>query len=319
MTLRIVAAAMLLACSLAPRVMAAPVGMACQIKGKPELKSGGSVSPLRLLQRLEAGDVVRCGGGEEAIVVLFANGQRFKVGAGANATVQATALTGAQALAGAGGPSARAAQALGGARLGAVMARPAASHQRLTPTADGIVSPAADGSWRLAWTNSGAAEYSFTLLDRFDDVLLNVRTTQAETTLPEAIAARVQLRRPYVWQLASFGKSGKISSPPRWGVVTFLSQADAAELAQSAAPLVDEVKGNPADTTPRALLAELYRSYGAYERTLEELEALAALNSPGATEAQREAYREISPYAFGRWLLLQDDKQAPPDDPARTE
>lgn len=286
--------------------MAAPVGMACSIKGKPEVKSGDAWRPLRLLQRLEAGDALRCGAGEEAIVVLFGNGQRYQVGAGAQATVAATSLAGAKMLAAAGGPSARAAKALGGARLGAVMARPPVSHERLTPQSTGWITPGADGNVKLAWTPlAGAEAYSFSLRDQLDDVVWHERTAadKAETAIG---ATGLQLRRPYVWQLVSFGKSGKpIKS--RWGVITFLNAADGDELTQSAAPLLDEAKQNPNDTTPHALLAELYRSYGVYERTLDELEAT------GDSSAQREAYSQISPAALGRWLLLQDDKTTAPE------
>jgi hypothetical protein len=183
-----------------------------------------------------------------------------------------------------------------------------------------------------------AASYSFNLLDRYDDVVWRERVMDKTETvvgggMPTAIEkamggtrlswekdglpiGTLQLGRPYVWQLVSFGKSGKIIAPPRWGVVTFLGKEEADDLAQKAAPLLDEARQNPTDATPHALLAELYRSYGVYDRTLEELEALTAMNATGAAEAQREAYRQISPYAFGRWLLLEDDKRAAPDEPA---
>lgn len=324
------------ACGLgAGSAFAAPVGMACRVTGKPEVKSGGAWKPLKLLQRVEAGDAVRCSAGEEATIVLFGNGNRYLVAAGKQATVEADSLAGAKVLAGAGGPSASAARALGGARVGAVMARPASSHQRLMPQSTGSIVVGADGLLRVAWMPApDATSYSFNLLDRYDDVVWHERVADKTETIiggspPAAIekamgGARLtwqkdgvpqgslQLGKPYVWQIVAFGKSGKMAAPPRWGVVTFLGQAEADELAQSAAPLLDEARRNPTDPTPHAMLAELYRTYGVYDRTLEELEALEALNAEGALDALHDAYDQISPYALGRWLLKKDGKPAEP-------
>ena len=48
--------------------VAVPVGMACHLTGKPEVGTGGKWKPLRLMQRLQAGDTVRCSAGAEAII-----------------------------------------------------------------------------------------------------------------------------------------------------------------------------------------------------------------------------------------------------------
>ncbi|HEX8551949.1 MAG TPA: hypothetical protein VF681_10395 [Abditibacteriaceae bacterium] len=286
-----------------------PVGMACHIKGKPEVRTGGHWRALKTLQKLEPGDVVRCSGGEEAIVVLFGNGQRFRVGAGRQATVSAAALTGAQSLGGAGNPSSRVARALSGARVGAVMARPAASHQRLTPEFPGWIVPEAENRVRLDWTAvSGAATYSVSLLDWNDDVVWNGRIDGSETSAVAEIPS-LQLRRAYVWRLLPLGKSGKPVASLRWGVVTFLSRADADALQAEVTPLEAQAKQEIPDATARALLAELYRSYGVHGRTLEKLEELSMLGQPGAVEAQSEAYQQIGPYAYGRWLIVSADKQ----------
>src|SRR5205807_2526066 len=98
----------------------------CQVSGAPQLTSGGATKPLHLLQRVQPGDTVKCGAGAAATIVLFGNGARYKIGAGGHGVVSATGVTGAQALGGLSGPSNRVAQALGGSRSGAFMARPAA-------------------------------------------------------------------------------------------------------------------------------------------------------------------------------------------------
>jgi hypothetical protein len=108
--------------------------------------------------------------------------------------------------------------------------------------------------------------------------------------------------------LSALGASGKPVEKPRWGTVAFLSQEDADALLQAASPLELQQKQNPKDATSAALLAELYRSYGVMERTLEKLEDLDTLSQPGALEAQSEAYQQISPYAYGRWLIVRADK-----------
>ena len=223
---------------------AAPVGMACHIKGRPDWKSGNTWRPLRTLQKLESGDAVRCSAGEEAIIVLFGNGKRYRVKAGATAIAGAATLRGATALADASGPSMRVAQALGGARVGAVMARPATSHQRLTPQFSGYIVPDEGDQARLEWTPiAGAREYSLSLSDWFDDVVWSGRVA-AENNFATITFPALQLRRAYVWHLAAIGRSGKPVAAVCWGTVTFLSEEDAAALSTAAAPLELQQKQN---------------------------------------------------------------------------
>jgi hypothetical protein len=82
----------------------------------------------------------------------------------------------------------------------------------------------------------------------------------------------------------------------RWGVITFLSRPDADLLTAEAAEFAAPLEG--ADVTPLVILAELYRSYGVLERTLETLENPRLADLPGIREAQDEAYRQVSRYAL---------------------
>ena len=106
------------------------------------------------------------------------------------------------------------------------------------------------------------------------------------------------MRRPYVWRLIAFGESGKPLPESRWGILTFLSEKDAQQLAADAKELAAQAKSESKDTTLYFLLAELYRSYGALEKALETLERPELEKQEGIKEAQEEIYREISRYAL---------------------
>src|SRR3569833_1521893 len=94
---------------------ASPVAMASNMVGKPTFRSGGgSWKPLGVLQRLSPGDQVKCGPGEQAIIMMFTDGIRFKVASGATGTVQPTAVKGASAVGGMGGSTIRGAKAMTG-------------------------------------------------------------------------------------------------------------------------------------------------------------------------------------------------------------
>ena len=280
----------------APVAAAAPVGMAVQLSGKPEVRAatGGAWKPLRLLQRLEPGDTLRCPAGSEAVVVLFDNGKRFKVGGGGQGVVEAANVKGAAALAGLRGPSIRVAKALSGASSNAFLARPAQSHQRLTKKSTGWLR---EGERRFVWDSApGAAAYSFTLFDQYDNVVWSARTGTPDAEYPADLAAP-GLRRPYVWRLVPFGGSGKPLQGARWGVITFLSESDVHALEAEEKELRAQADASGTDITPLVLLAELYRGYGVLERTLETLEDPRLADQPGIEEARQAAYRQISPYA----------------------
>lgn len=283
--------------------VAEPVGMVCRVVGKPELVSAnGGRKPLRLLQRVQAGDGIQCGAGEEAIVVMLAGGQRFKV-AGGKATVRANTVEGGSALGGLRGPSARAARALGGTRTGALMMRPAApSHQKLGRSQADMRDIRNAPGWlsekdrHFQWQPlEGADAYSFTLFERNDDIAWRERTTQPRVDYP-ANAPALKTRQPYLWRVVAYGKSGRPRPDTLWGLVTFLSEADSAQLAADEKALKDEFAQNPDDTTPLLMLVELYREYGVLEMALSTLEGEHLKEQPGVREVLGEVHEQLSLY-----------------------
>lgn len=287
--------------------LAAPAGMVADLAGKPELraKGAGPWTPLVLRQKVEAGDVVRCGAGAQATVVLFSSGERFQIASGKEATVDAGTVRGGQSIGALKGPSAKVAMALGGAPTGAVRARPAPSHRRLMAKGPCWL---VEGERKLQWDpETGAAAYLITLYDQADNAVWSQRVTDTSAELP-AEASPFGFRRPYLWRLTLFGKSGKPAGS-RWGVITFLSAADAEKLTADEKELLEAIKATPEDTTSKLLLADLYQSYGVMERTLEVLDDLRPGGRPGIAEALEEAHRQISPLA----LLLYTQSQAAPE------
>lgn len=274
---------------------AAPAGSTLGLTGKPEVRGEGMTGwrPLQLRQKLEPGDTVRCGPGAQATLVLFATGERFQVLSGKEATITAAAVSGAQSLGTLQGPSARVAKALGGAPTGVVRARPAPSHRRLQARGPCWL---VEGERTLQWDpETGAAAYVFTLFDQADNVVWSQRTAEPKTDYPAELAP-LGLRRPYLWKLTAFGKSGKPTGS-RWGVLTVLSAPDAERLVADEKELLAAAQATPADPTPRLLLADLYQSYGVLERTLEVLDDLRPTALPGLLDALDETYRQISPLA----------------------
>lgn len=273
----------------------APVAMVCSLRGSPEARSDAGWKPVRLLQKLRPGDSVRCGAGASATIVLFTNGDRYSVDAAQTAVVKENAVTGARALAALRGPSARVAQALQGQRYGAVVSRNTPSRQRLDPTGPGWM---VAGERHFTWLPlPGAASYTFTLIDRYDNVVWSASTTGAVTADYPATLPPLRTEYPYVWKLAGFGAEGKPVEGGRWGILTFLTKADAEKLTGEIRELQGQIKENPGDLTFLFLLAELYRSHGVVERTIETLEDTRLSNEPGIEEAKQEAYAEISRYA----------------------
>src|SRR5579862_1658879 len=88
---------------------ASPVAMATNMKGKPEYRAvgAGGWKPLGVLTRLSPGDNVKCGPGEEAVVMMFVDGVRFRVASNSTGTVAASGVSGAQKMAGMGGATIR--------------------------------------------------------------------------------------------------------------------------------------------------------------------------------------------------------------------
>jgi hypothetical protein len=288
----------------------AAVGVASHLTGSPEAKTAGeSWRPIKFLQRLDAGDTIRCGPGDDVTIVLFDGGTRFRVAPGANAVVQAGTVQGAVKAANLRGPSMQVAKSMAGSRADAFIARPAESHQRLYPQFPGWI---VEGDRHFQWLAvPGAATYSFTLFDSHDDVVWSVRTADVSADYPADLPYPT-LQKTYVWRLSPFGKSGKPVPGARWGMVTFLSKTDADELAAEAKQISDQASAPDGDATDLVMLAELYRSYGVLEKTLETLEGPRLANQPGIRDAQDQVYAQVSRYA----QLLRPDHAAAPSSPS---
>lgn len=281
---------------LAESSRAASVGMATYVLGKAEVRlAGGSAwKPLRLMQPLEAGSQVRCAAGAAAVIVLFASAARYKVGSGGAATVAPNQVSGAVRDTALPGPAIRIAKAMGGSRLDAFIARPAQSHERLTPQFPGWV---LEGERHFEWAAiPGAATYSFTLFDPNDNVVWSARVAEAKADYPAALTF-FALRRPHVWRLVAFSQGGKPLPGARWGLITFLTQPDVDQLTAAVQSLEELAHTENTDSTGLVLLAELYRSYGVLEKTLEVLESPQLASQPGILEAQEEVYRQAGRYA----------------------
>lgn len=279
---------------------AAPVGMAAHVVGSVQLEHGGAKSQLHLLQRVEDGDVVQCGANAQAVVILFNGGARFQIGAGQKATIHGAGVAGGVKLAAISGPSAKAVTLLGGSRVGATLSRKAKSFERLMPQNPGwLLLP----NPRFEWLPlPGAAFYTFTLFDPYDNVVWSQRTTQNIAPFPADTLPLLE-KRAYLWQLSGFGLSGKPIPESRCGLITFLSPEDATSLANMVADLENQAVA--ADTTPLLLLAETYRSYGVLGRTLEVLENESLRNEDGLAEAKNEVLMSLS--AFTRALAHSDE------------
>jgi hypothetical protein len=151
--------------ALAGNALAAPVGMVTQMSGKVESKpaAGSAWKTLRLLDRLEVGDNIRCSQGAEAIVVLFDSAERYTVSSGATAVIEAKSVRGASKNSGLRGPAIQVAKTMVGDRPGGFLARPALSHQRMTPQFPGWMP---EGERHFDWKPiPNAATYTFTLFD----------------------------------------------------------------------------------------------------------------------------------------------------------
>jgi hypothetical protein len=278
-------------------VHASPVAMATNMVGKPMYREGdaGDWKTLGVLQRLSPGDTVKCGPGEQAIVMMFMDGVRFKVDANEVATVAPTTVKGAEALGGAGGATIRVAKAMTGLDSQAFLARPGQEYERLDPTSPGIV---IDTTTQFQWLPlDDAVTYSFTLFDSHDDVVWSTRVVGTSAQYPSDIPPPLD-KRPYVWMVSGFGDSGKPVPKTRWGIITFLAQADADQLTKDAADLKAEMTSDPSDTTPLLVLAEEFRQYGVLEGTLETLDDTRLAGQPGLSDARQSAFAQISPLAM---------------------
>jgi len=278
-------------------VHASPVAMATNMVGKPVFREGdaGAWKMLGVLQRLSPGDTVRCGPGQQAIVMMFLDGVRFKVAANESATVAPTTVKGAEPLGGAGGATIRVAKAMTGLDTQPFLARPGQEYERLDPASPGIV---IDTTTQFQWLPlDNAATYSFTLFDSHDNVVWSTRVSGTSAQYPSDLPAPID-KRAYVWTVSGFGASGKPVPKSRWGIITFLAQSDANQLTHDAADLKAEMASNPSDTTPLLVLAEEFRQYGVLEGTLETLDDTRLAGQPGLSDARQSAFAQISPLAM---------------------
>lgn len=235
---------------------------------------------------------------------MFSNGERFEI-AGGQATIGAATISGARSLGALGGPSARVAKTLSGSRTGAISARPAQTSQRLRNVDFKGWFPAEQRQFLLKEVPA-ATSYSFTLFDRRDNVVWAARTASPQVEYPgDAPALRTGF--PYVWRAVAYAANGN-PKESQWGVMTFLSAADAQSLQANVAEIEKQLIAQPGpgqpeqlqaggDTSDVVLLAGLYQNYGVMNRTLELLELLREKSVPGAQDSLMLAYKEISPYA----------------------
>jgi hypothetical protein len=184
------------------------------------------------------------------------------------------------------------------------MARPPLSHQRLDPSSPGIMLA---GTTSFQWRSlPAAAVYTFTLFDQHDNVIWSTRTTDTTAQLPADVPA-LSTRRPYVWTVAGFGESGKPVTNTPWGIITFLTKEDQDALNADVQSLGDQIAANPSDSTPRLLLAQLYREYGVYEGAISTLDDGHLAGQPGLDDLLRDTYAQVSPLA----LLLYRQSMTP--------
>jgi hypothetical protein len=319
---RLMYGALILTGMAAHPALAADVGMAAVAKNA-QVNSGGAWKPLRPLQRLEAGDKVKVNPGGQAVVVVFANGNRFVVSSG-QATVTATGVQGGKSLGGLDGPNARIASRLTDRRTGANLSRKVGAANPMTIDPNSTLSqgwlPAGQSTFTwdkivlsrdMVGTPTYAPQYSFTLFDQSDNMLWNVRTSENQATYPEDLPALYpsvefgsdgkSIRKFYVYRLVPLSSNNRPLEGDKWGVITILNAQDAAQWQSEVAPLVaslnEQIAKTPSDVTLRLLRAEVYRNNGLYQLALQEFED--ENFSPAEVElTKQEMLREVSRYAL---------------------
>ena len=289
---------------LAGRAFADAVAVVVSLSGNPTVRIGGAGAerPLKLFEKLEAGDTVKCDSTSE--VILNLSGARYKVPGGATATVNTDSVRGAQKTSSLRGPSSRLTGGMLAARTSGLLGRPGTSYSPITPEYPGYLP---EGERNVKWAPvPGAAQYDFTLADSLGNVVHHARTAETGVSLADDAAAQIRPATPYVWRLAPLGKTGKpiAQAAVRWGVLTFLSKADADTLEAEAKDLQADLV--PGDTSALVLLVELYRQKGVYDKVLELLNEAALSEQkggqmaakPGVQEERERVYRDLGPYAM---------------------
>ncbi len=284
-----------------PPAFAATVAMTGQVTGKSvEVRPGGKGGwlPLAPLRKLEPGDLIRCGPGGRAVVVVLATKERFQVEPGGQAEITQSGLQGARSLGGLAGPSAAVASKLAGSRTGAFAARPAPRFAPLVRGFKGWLPIATD---RVQWEPvPGAESYVITLFDAQSNLMWQSEQVKGTSAAVAEGRGRWTAGRPYVWRLVAFGTSGKPLSASRWGAVTFLDPAEGAALEMEAEALKGQDREDPQNPMALLLLAELYRSRGVLDGALETLATLQARGGvDGIQQTLSEVYAELGPFVSG--------------------
>jgi hypothetical protein len=285
----------------APRVEAArdAVGMVVSVKGAPRLGEGR----LRLGVRVSPGDTILCAPGSEAVVVLFANGQRFLVTSGAPGRVSAAAVAGAKGLGAVGRTSAGAARALIGAKNGSTAARGRGSYGNFSMLAEPETAAGTVGASRpdLGFLVEGTRVLSlptvpetqhvlFTLYDTNSDVVHAARVSGPQVQIPAGVT--LQSRRAYVWSAVYFTSAdppgaaapNPMRQQPFWGLVTWLSPEDARRVgtAVGAATMNSLLTSDASESTLATQLFAEYNILGAEWMILNDLRKR---NVEGANDA----------------------------------
>lgn len=283
------------------------VAVAGSVRGAVSVKAGdGGFRPLRLFQRLNAGDVVRVEAGGEAMLTMIGKGDRYRVGGGVTATVTADGIDGAEKVAALGGRAPQVLRGMVAYRTDGLMGRPGLSPSPLqrTPVAGYLVR--ADGAPAvLSWDpDPGVASWGFTLFDRYGNVVFHTRTPGTSATYPAELGAPLP-KTPYLWRLVPYNERGRlmINKASRWGAATFLTQDDATAFEAGMADLQKQV--TPEDTSALIAQIDLCREYGVFARVFDLLgdSALMATQNgvravkPGVEEMREQVYRELGPVA----------------------
>lgn len=271
---------------LAVKVSAAPVGMICSLKGKAHVNGDTA----RVLQNLKVGDMIACEPNSSVIVVIFGNGERFKLtGKG---TVQGDIVTGAVALGGLQGASAEAARTIVGSRTGATLSRdpiPTSRIRGIDP--DWISDETRSLSWKAV---PEASSYTFSLYDTHDDAVYTARTAGnvSQVSLKSANLVPGQV---YIWKMtarneksAAIGRKrqNQTSPPVRWGTLAVLTDKEI-ESVKAGAKGIEAMKKDGDDKSFIVLLAGIYRSHGLLKLAIETLE------DAGESEAQKDLEYEL--------------------------
>ena len=109
------------------------VAVVASLSGSATLRSGGSERALKLFDKLEPGDVVRCGGDGEAVLTLIGSSERYRLSSGGTAKVGVSGITGAQKASGVKGPSSRILRDMVASRVSGLAGRQGRSYSPISP------------------------------------------------------------------------------------------------------------------------------------------------------------------------------------------